>query len=306
MTQGAGSGLSPALVALLTSTEGQAFCQLLRRFYYEELHAGHIAPGVAPGEAPLLQSALSLGLLRQAGKPGMLRLTELGYEIGNVAKEYTNWLDTGRQLPEGVEPSHVAGRRVLDVGCGFGRYLLGFGMHGADAHGIDFQHNYLRLSSTFAAQQGLAVPKVSRARAEQLPFRSGSFDVVFCRLVINYVADIDATIGEFVRVLASGGILVLIVDPLTVPLRTLARSKWWDNRRTVGFTLFGLLNTVVLQTIGRQVTIRTQGRMHAQHSPAWPTAGWFSRRLAAHGFAPITGGHFRDRRYAGVYLGRLK
>lgn len=296
--------LSPALIDALINPQAAGFCRLLRRLYYEELNAGSVESTVEPAEARHLELAVSLDLLRPGPRPHSLRFTPLGYEIGNVAKEYANWLDAGRALPDGLEPSLVRGRRVLDVGCGFGRHALGFSLAGGRVTGIDFQHNYLRLSSAFAAQMQVAPPSVARARAEALPFRSGSFDVVFCRLVINYVA-ITRTLDEFARVLAPGGILVLVVDPLTMPLHTLAASHWWRNKRTVAFTLFGLLNTLVLQTTGRQVTIRTRGRMHVQHSPAWPTAGWFSRRLRRHGFAPIHATGFRDPRRPGVFTARI-
>jgi ubiquinone/menaquinone biosynthesis C-methylase UbiE len=296
--------LSPALIDALMNPRAPEFCRVLRRLYYEELNAGSVDAIVPPAEAASLALAVTLDLLRPGPRPNSLRFTPLGYEIGNVAKEYANWLDAGRALPDGVEPSLVQGRRVLDVGCGFGRHALGFSMAGGRVTGIDFQHNYLRLSSAFAAQLQLAPPAVARARAESLPFRTDTFDVVFCRLVINYVA-ITRTLDEFARVLAPGGILVLVVDPLTMPLQTLAASNWWRNKRTVAFALFGLLNTMVLQTTGRQLTIRTRGRMHAQHSPAWPTAGWFSRRLRRHGFAPISGTGFRDPRRPGVFTARI-
>jgi SAM-dependent methyltransferase len=146
---------------------------------------------------------------------------------------------------------------------------------------------------------------VARARAEQLPFLDRSFDVVFCRLVINYVTSIDGTLEEFNRVLRPGGILVLIVEPLGTPLRALWTSKWMGNARTIGFILFGLLNTAIVECGGRQLVLRRQGRMHAQHSPAWPTSRWLSRRLGAHGFTPLSGETLRDPHRPELFLGVL-
>ena len=296
--------ISAPLVDALTAPDGLRFCRALRRWYYEELQSGHVADPRDPEERPFIQRAVALDLL-EARAPGRFRMTPIGYEIGNVAKEFANWMDTDRQLPEGVVAAMLAGKRVLDVGCGFGRHLFGFHMRDATVVGIDFQHNYLRLSRVFAAQQGLTPPPVSRARAEALPFQARSFDVVFCRLVINYVPDIDHTIGEFVRVLTPRGLLLLTVEPLEGPIRTLLTSKWIGNGNTIAFTLFGLLNTMIVELGGRQLMVRRSGRMHAQHSPAWPTARWISRRLAAHGFEPVTGEAFRLNEYAGVYQGRL-
>lgn len=251
-----------------------------------------------------LERATHLGLLRPAG--GHLRLTDIGFEVSNVAKEYANWVDGGRKLPDGVSASLVSGQRVLDVGCSFGRQMLGFSLHGARVWGIDFQHTYLGLSRTFARQQGLPRPKVARARAERLPFGTNRFDVVFCRLVVNYVADIDATLAEFARVLTPGGTLVLIIEPLGAPVRLLLTSKWIGNARTIAFVLFGLLNTALVEVGGRQLILRRQGRLHAQHSPAWPSGRWFTRRLARRGFVPYRGRTtLRDPERPELFLGTL-
>lgn len=45
--------------------------------------------------------------------------------------------------------------------------------------------------------------------AEQLPFRSESFDVVLCNDVVQYIADPAAAVREMHRVLRPGGVLIL-------------------------------------------------------------------------------------------------
>jgi 2-polyprenyl-3-methyl-5-hydroxy-6-metoxy-1,4-benzoquinol methylase len=295
--------LTPELIEALTTGSGADFCRFLRRVYFEELRTGHVAEAAA-AEPALAARAHSLHLLRpdRAGA----RLTDVGYEVSNVAKEYANWLDGGRKLPDGVPASILDGQRVLDVGCSFGRQMIAFAQHGARVWGIDFQTTYLRLSSAFARQQGLSRLRVARARAEQLPFLPGSFDVVFCRLVLNYVADVDGTIAEFSRVLKPGGTLVLIIEPLGAPVRSLLKSKWLGNTRTIAFILFGLLNTVIVELGGRQLVLRRQGRMHTQHSPVWPTGRWLTRHLAAQGFSPLQGATLRDPHRPELFLGVVR
>jgi ubiquinone/menaquinone biosynthesis C-methylase UbiE len=293
--------LAPELTAALVNDHDLGFSRFLREVYFDEQRTGSVT---AHAHSAFFGQARAFGLLDDIG--GAPRLTPLGYEVANVAKEYVHWIDGGRQLPGGVTPELLNGARVLDVGCSFGRHLLNFTLHGAAACGVDFQHNYLRLSRPFAARHGVTTLTLARAKAEHLPFRSGAFDVVFCRLVINYVSNIDATIGEFTRVLRPGGTLVLIVDPIEIPLRAVLTHKWRGNAKTMAFTLFGLVNTAVLQLTGRQIVITRAGRMHSQQSPAWPTLGWFARRLARHGFVPGNGSALALREHRGTFVGRLK
>ncbi len=297
----ADAGLAPDLTAALVGDARLEFCRFLHEIYFEELRTGAVSPH---GQPTHVARAQALGLLADAS--GQLRMTTLGYEVANVAKEYVHWIDGGRQLPAGITPALLRGARVLDVGCSFGRHLLNFILHGAHACGIEFQHNYLRLARPFAARHGVTTLELARARAERLPFLDGTFDVVFCRLVINYVSSIDATIGEFARVLRPGGTLVLIVDPLSVPVRAVLTHKWRGNARTMAFTVFGLVNTAVLQLTGRQIVLRRSGRMHAQQSPAWPTLGWLSKRLARRGFVPVNGGSLGLPQHPGTFVGRLR
>lgn len=294
------AGLAPGLTSALLGDEGLEFCRFLHGIYFEELRTGAVSPD---GRPALVAQARALGLLE--GTAGHVRLTTLGYEVANVAKEYVHWIDGGRQLPAGVTSDLLRGARVLDVGCSFGRHLLNFVGHGAHACGVEFQHNYLRLARPFAAREGVTTLQLARARAERLPYRDRAFDVVFCRLVLNYVSSIDATIGEFARVLQPGGTLVLTVDPLAVPLRAVLTHKWRGNARTMAFTLFGLANTALLQLTGQQIVLHRRGRMHAQQSPAWPTLGWLSRRLARHGFVPVNGDSLGLSQHPGTFVARL-
>jgi ubiquinone/menaquinone biosynthesis C-methylase UbiE len=280
--------IDPALEQVLRGDEGERFCFVLRDAYTEAKQVGHISPGPSASDrGRLIGVARQLSLLDEV-TPTVLRWTPVGYEIANVAKEYCNWIEAGRTLPEGVTREVIAGRRVLDVGCSFGRHLVSFAANGASAtYGIDLQENYLRLSRIMAARERVPPPRLSRAAAEELPFRDQQFDVVFSRLVLNYVGSVDRALSEMSRVLVPGGRLILRVDTLADSLRVLRRMHWIGNMRSTLWQSFGIVNTLWLEATGHQLSVKARGRMYGQHSPTWPRDAWLRRQLPRYGLSPI-------------------
>ena len=140
-------------------------------------------------------------------------------------------------LPERFEPSdfalrrsflleHVAtGERVLDVGCGDGRFAGELLDAGAQVLGIDVAEEPLRRAR--ARRPELDVRLVPDAGPWQL--EDSSFDVVWAGEVIEHVADTSAWLSEARRVLRSGGSLVLSTpahDRLTLLATALSRRAF--------------------------------------------------------------------------------
>jgi ubiquinone/menaquinone biosynthesis C-methylase UbiE len=96
----------------------------------------------------------------------------------------------------------VAGRRVLEIGCGTGLILGRLARDASDAWGIDLSPGMLQV----ARRRGLQAVLSS---ATQLPFADGSFDVVCSFKVLPHVPDIATALSEAVRVTRPGGVLVL-------------------------------------------------------------------------------------------------
>jgi SAM-dependent methyltransferase len=106
--------------------------------------------------------------------------------------------------PEGVvEDSarllgEVAGRRVLEVGCGAAQCARWLAARGAEVAAFDVSRAQLRLA-------GDGVPLVC-ADAEAIPFRDASFDVAFSAFgALPFVADSARVMREVARVLRPGG-----------------------------------------------------------------------------------------------------
>jgi 2-polyprenyl-6-hydroxyphenyl methylase/3-demethylubiquinone-9 3-methyltransferase len=101
----------------------------------------------------------------------------------------------------------LAGKRVLDVGCGGGLLAERFAAAGACVVGIDPQEACVAAAREHAGRSGLAVA-YHRMSGERLAFDDGSFDVVVAADVLEHVEDLPGTVGEAGRVLRPGGVFV--------------------------------------------------------------------------------------------------
>jgi ubiquinone/menaquinone biosynthesis C-methylase UbiE len=98
-----------------------------------------------------------------------------------------------------VWPS-MAGRRVLDLACGSGRYSnLLLEQNAAQIVALDFCEPML--------EQVAAASRV-RASMMRLPFQSATFDAVVSGLAVGHATDIMQWMREVARVLHPGGSLV--------------------------------------------------------------------------------------------------
>ncbi|MFN8221316.1 MAG: class I SAM-dependent methyltransferase [Fimbriimonadales bacterium] len=110
-------------------------------------------------------------------------------------------------------------KRVLDVGCGEGRFCRMLRSRGVQAVGIE---PIPALVET-AQSRGPEIPIV-RGSGELLPFRSDAFDVVVAYLTLIDIPDFRAAIREMARVCRPGGFLVIANCS---PLNTANSSGSW-------------------------------------------------------------------------------
>jgi SAM-dependent methyltransferase len=100
----------------------------------------------------------------------------------------------------------VAGRSVLDAGCGPGAHAAALANRGARVTGIDRSSALLGIA---AGRLGDRARLVRGDLSDPLPFEDRSFDVVLAALVMHYLRDWAPTLAEFHRVLAPQGRLVI-------------------------------------------------------------------------------------------------
>ena len=138
-----------------------------------------------------------------------------GVEIWDEA-----WTKVGVRL-EGIEKTIITGvvrkwikatsegqnSRILEGGCGAGRYLVYFGRLGYDIIGVDNSANAVTVAKNFDANL-----KVARASVLDLPFHSESFDYYLSLGVVEHAIDgPEQGLKEAYRVLKRDGLLFVSV-----------------------------------------------------------------------------------------------
>lgn len=110
--------------------------------------------------------------------------------------------------------------RVLDLGCGTGDLCRLLEREGFVAVGVDMSKVMLQ-----QATDGL---RLVRADVLALPVPDGGVDGIACGFVLRNVADIEAFLGECVRVLRAGGRVALLdaAEP-TSPLLRAGHRAWF-------------------------------------------------------------------------------
>ena len=143
-----------------------------------------------------------------------------------------------------VEEPHVAElleglaySQVLDAGAGTGRHALKLAREGTPVTAIDSCRDMLAVAEDAAAREGLAGLSFRLLSLhEPLPFDDDQFDLVICALTLTHVSDLGRTVGEFYRVLADGGhLLITDFHPDSV-------AQGWRTEMTVDDTTYLLPN----------------------------------------------------------------
>ena len=112
--------------------------------------------------------------------------------------------------------SPLAGKTVLDVGCGAGLLTEPLARLGGAVTGIDAAPENAKVAALHAESAGLDIKYMA---GELSALDLGTFDLVTCMEVLEHVADKPAFLSQLAARLNAGGLLVL-----STPNRT-ARSR---------------------------------------------------------------------------------
>jgi len=126
------------------------------------------------------------------------------------------WCPEGLREADARLLGEVAGRRVVEVGCGAAAAARWLAAQGAQVVALDLSAGMLRQAMLGRHRSGVPVPLV-QADAAHLPFRDGWADIAFTAFgAVPFVDDSAAVMREVHRILRPGGRWVFSV---THPMR---------------------------------------------------------------------------------------
>lgn len=115
-----------------------------------------------------------------------------------------------RMLAEsGFTPESIAGCKVLEAGCGMGRFLDVISRWGASvAYGIDLSSAVDAAATNLAGRDNVAI---GQADIFDLPFAEGTFDAIYSLGVLHHTPDCEGAFHALVPFVAPGGEIAISV-----------------------------------------------------------------------------------------------
>jgi len=151
---------------------------------------------------------------------------------------------TTPRLVEMLRSLEPKGKLICEVGCGTGKDSLSLAGLGAKVISVDFSLSALALVKRKMEPLVGDVPKLVAGDTLQLPFRDETFDIMFHQGLLEHFTDPGAVLREQVRVVKTGGYLLVDVPQrfnwyAVTKRRQMARGEWFAGWET-DFTLGGL------------------------------------------------------------------
>ncbi|MBG0797428.1 class I SAM-dependent methyltransferase [Methylocystis sp. L43] len=137
-------------------------------------------------------------------------------QSAGLTESYIRWRSSRRgQITDALERQlllellgPVAGKALLDVGCGDGSFASELARRGADVTGLDSDPVMIAAAQRRTGIDGVQL-RLVEGKAEALPFPDATFDAVVAVAVLCFVPDAERATAEMARVLKPGRRLII-------------------------------------------------------------------------------------------------
>ncbi len=159
---------------------------------------------------------------------------EFAEEYMNAQNEfYAKFPDESRKALNNQINFPLKDKKVLDVGCGFGKDLSYLEKEGALVYGIDASKKMIEL----ARKNNPRLVNLSVQSFERTSFENHSFDVIISRYTLHYAENLKEAFKELHRILKPRGFLIfLVAHPLLAFVAKKERN--YHKREIVEIPLF--------------------------------------------------------------------
>ena len=110
----------------------------------------------------------------------------------------------------GIDTSSLAGRTVIEMGCGMGKYVKTVASHAALAVGLDLSHSLERAREN---TRGMTNVLLVQGNILEPPFRPGTFDYVYSVGVLHHTPDCRLAFKRSAALVAPDGKLSVWLYP---------------------------------------------------------------------------------------------
>lgn len=198
--------------------------------------------------SPFREALLGDGAVNETDAVQVATALSFGFEWTRFPEMYEHWQQSFLDYMRPHSPEFFRGRKVLDAGCGNGRFAHHAGKYGANVWAID-----LGPAVEVARRNCETLPNVQVLQADlhNPPFEFESFDFIYSIGVLHHLPDPEAAFQRLLRFLKPGGEIQIYL-------------YWKPERQTLKSALLTGVTAI------RQVTSRLPHRI--QHGLAFPAA----------------------------------
>lgn len=120
-----------------------------------------------------------------------------------------------KQLLAGYLKELPAGAKILELGCGTGRFLPYLSEIGYQLTGIDISPGMLEKARERVEVEATEPIELLHNKTDTLPFADAEYNAVYSILVINLIQDYQQTFKEVSRIVKPGGFFIFSVPNIS-------------------------------------------------------------------------------------------